>query len=124
MQRSAWIFLAAIFLPSLGLAWLAVHSVQDQQVVLEHQQAIISQNITDALAKSIQAQMDQVRGDFVKTTQQLISESESPQILAKDFNRRLRLAWPMAEVGFAVDLDGEIYSPKPYDGPNAKTFLD
>src|SRR5260221_10098650 len=124
MRRSAWIFLAAIFLPSLGLAWLAVHSVRDQQVVLEHQQAIISQNITDALAKSVQGRMDQARGDFVQTTQQLLGGSESPQALAKNFNRKLRDAWPMAEIGFAVDLDGEIYSPQAYDGPGAKTFRD
>src|SRR5471032_2260733 len=124
MSRSAWIFLASIFLPSLGLAWLAVRSVQDQQVVLEHQQVIISQNMTDALAKSIQARMDQVRGDFVNTTQQLLGENSSPQILAQNFNRKLRDAWPMAEIGFAVNLDGQIYSPKPYDGPDAKTFRD
>jgi len=124
MRRSVWIFLASILLPSLGLAWLAVRSVRDQQVVLEHQQVIISQNITDALAKSIQAQMDQVRGDFVKTTQQLLGESSSPQVLAESFNRKLRDAWPMAEIGFAVNLDGEIYSPNPYDGPDAKTFRD
>src|SRR5882762_487603 len=106
MQRSAWIFLAAIFLPSLGLAWLAVDSVRDQQVVLEHQQAIISQNIADALAKSVQGQMDQVRGDFVQTTQRLLGENAPPQALARDFNRKLRDAWPMAEIGFAVDLNG------------------
>jgi hypothetical protein len=31
MRRAAWIFFASIFLPSLGLAWLAIHSVRDQQ---------------------------------------------------------------------------------------------
>jgi signal transduction histidine kinase len=124
MRRSVWIFLASIFLPSLGLAWLAVRSVQDQQVVLEHQQVIISQNITDALAKNIQGRMDQVRGDFVNATQQLLSENSSPRILAQNFNRKLRDAWPLAEIGFAVDLNGEIYSPKPYDGPDARTFRD
>src|SRR5271156_2587907 len=110
MRRSAWIFFASIFLPSLGLAWLAINSVRDQQVVLEHQQAIICQNITDALAKSIQAQMDQVRADFVKTTQQLLGENSSPQVLAQNFNGKLRDTWPMAEIGFAVNLNGEIYS--------------
>ena len=124
MQRSAWIFLAAILLPSLGLAWMAVHSVRDQQVVLEHQEAIISQNITDALARNIQGQMDQVQSDFVKTTQQLLNESPSPEALAQDFNRKLRDAWPVAEIGFAVNLNGEIYSPKAYDGPGARTFRD
>src|SRR5471030_169121 len=111
MRRSAWIFFASIFLPSLGLAWLAVRSVRDQQVVLEHQQAIICQNMTDTLAKNIQGQMDGVRADFVKTTEQLLAEKGAPQILAQNFNRTLREAWPMAEIGFAVNLNGEIYSP-------------
>ena len=124
MRRAAWIFFASIFLPSLGLAWLAIRSVHDQQVVLEHQQAIICQNITDGLAKSIQSQMDQVRADFVKATRQLQDASASPQALAQNFNRTLHEAWPLAEIGFAVNLDGEIYSPKPYDGPEARTFRD
>jgi signal transduction histidine kinase len=122
MRRSVWIFFASILLPSFGLAWLAIRSVQDQQVVLEHQQVIISQNITDALAKNIQARMDQTRGDFVNATQQLLSANTSPVDLARDFNAKIREAWPMGEIGFAVNLDGEIYSPEPYDGPEAKTF--
>src|ERR1700761_8478557 len=119
MRRSVWIFFASIFLPSLALAWLAVRSVQDQQIVLEHQQVIISQNITDALAKSVQAQMDQVRGEFVDTTQQLLKNSPSSEKLAQSFNKTLCDFWPMAEIGFAVNLDGQIYSPKPYDSPDA-----
>jgi signal transduction histidine kinase len=30
----------------------------------------------------------------------------------------------LAEIGFAVNLSGEIYSPEPYDGPGARTFRD
>jgi hypothetical protein len=122
MRRSVWIFLASIFLPSLGLAWMAVRSTRDQQVVLEHQQVIICQNITDTLAQNIQSRMDGLRDDFVSTTQQLLNANASPQILAEDFNRKLRDAWPMAEIGFAVNLDGKIYSPKTYEGPEAQTF--
>jgi signal transduction histidine kinase len=122
MRRSALIFLAAILLPSLGLAWLAIHSVRDQQVVLEHQQAIISQGMTDSLAQNIQDQMNHLRDDFTGATQKLIEQSASPRALAADFNARIRDAWPMAEVGFAVDLNGDIYSPKPFEGANAKTF--
>ncbi len=124
MQRSAWIFLAAIVLPSLGLAWLAVHSVRDQQVVLEHQQAIICQNITDALAKNIQLQMDQVRGDFVKTAEGLLDGAQSPQAIALNFNRQLKTSWPLAEIGFAVDLDGTIYAPRAGEGAAERTFRD
>ena len=122
MRRSAWIFFASILLPSLGLAWLAIRSVRDQQVILEHQQVIISQNITDALAKSVQDRMDAIRGDFVKTTAGLLGESASPEVLAGDFNQRLRAAWPLAEIGFAVNLDGRIYSPQPAEDSHARTF--
>src|SRR5215471_6327837 len=122
MRRSAWIFLAAILLPSLALAWLAVRSARDQQVILEHQQAIICQDITDALAKRVQDQVDNSRAAFVQTTDQLLQTTHSPQTLAAGFNRRLLAAWSLAEVGFAVDVKGVIYSPRPQDGPLARTF--
>src|SRR5260370_39175449 len=122
MRRSAWIFLAAILLPSLALAWLAVRSARDQQVLLEHQQAIISQDITDALAKKVQGQLDDSRSAFVQTTQQLLQKSSSPSTLAKNFNHELQSNWNLAEIGFAVDLSGTIYSPTPSQGSVAKTF--
>jgi signal transduction histidine kinase len=124
MRRSAWIFLAAILLPSLVLAWLAVRSARDQQVILEHQQAIISQDVTDALAKKVRDQLDDTRTAFVQETQQLMEKSHSPLALARDFNRELRKNWHLAEVGFAVGLDGTIYSPAPSQDTVARTFRD
>jgi signal transduction histidine kinase len=123
MRRSAWIFLAAILLPSLVLAALAVRSARDQQVVLEHQQAVISQDITDALAKKIQEQLDSSKTDFIQATQHLLSQSASPRELAGNFNPRLQKTWNLAEVGFAVDLNGTIHSPQARQSPTAATFL-
>src|SRR5215470_1563413 len=122
MRRSAWIFLAAILLPSLALAWLAVRSARDQQVILEHQQAIICQDITDALAKKVQDQVDSARAAFVQTTDQFLQNGYSPRTLATSFNQRLQPAWKLADVGFAVDLKGVIYSPSMLDGATARTF--
>jgi signal transduction histidine kinase len=99
-----------------------VRSARDQQVILEHQQAIISQYITDALAKKVQDQMEASRSTFVETTQKLLKKNSSPRVLADNFNRQLRSAWDLAEVGFAVDLNGTIYSPKPQQNTVAKTF--
>src|SRR5215472_294062 len=123
MRRSAWIFLAAILLPSLVLAALAVRSARDQQVVLEHQQAVISQDITDALAKKIQDQLENSRADFIQVTQHLLAQSPSPEELASAFNQKLRRTWPLAEVGFAVDLNGAIRSPQPTQSTTAAMFL-
>jgi signal transduction histidine kinase len=124
MLRSAWIFLAAILLPSLVLAWLAVRSARDQQVLLEHQQAIISQDVTDSLAKNVRSQIDTMRSEFVQITQDLLGKSTTPQAMAYDFDRRLREQWLPAEVGFAVDLHGAIYSPSRDDGMAGRTFRD
>ncbi len=120
MRRSIWIFLAAILLPSLALAWLAVRSARDQQVVLEHQQAIIDQNLTDTLARQVQQELENTRAEFVGKTQELL-RTGAPT-LAPNFNRRIRTTWPLAEVGFAVDTRGVVYSPMPQEGPRARTF--
>lgn len=122
MLRSAWIFLAAILLPSLVLAWLAVRSARDQQVLLEHQQAIISQDATDSLAKNVRNQIDTLRSEFAQITQDLLNKSQSPQAAAYNFDHQLCDQWTPAEVGFAVDLHGNIYSPSRDDGPLARTF--
>src|SRR5262249_5085575 len=37
-------------------------------------------------------------------------------------NQRLQSAWKLADVGFAVDLKGVIYSPSMLDGATARTF--
>ncbi|HEV3036795.1 MAG TPA: ATP-binding protein [Candidatus Angelobacter sp.] len=122
MRRSAWIFLAGILLPSLALAWLALRSARDQQVVLEHQQAVISQGVTDILAKKTQDQLDDARSSFVQVTQQLLKKDSSQTGLTRGFNRQLKENWKLAELGFVVDLRGMIYSPTLNEGAIAKTF--
>ncbi len=122
MRRSSVIFLAVILVPSLVLAALAVRSARDQQIILEHQQAIISQDVTDALAKRVQSQLDGSTTEFVQTTQRLLTQSQSPQELANNFNQKLRASWKLADVGFAVDVSGTIYSPLASQGPGQQFF--
>jgi len=124
MLRSACIFLAAILLPSLVLAWLAVRSARDQQVLVKNQQAIISQDVTDNLAKNIRGQVEALRAEFVEVTQGLLDKNGNAQTVAHNFDSKLRQQWPPAEIGFAVDLHGTIFSPDRNDGPAARTFRD
>jgi signal transduction histidine kinase len=122
MRRAAWIFLAAILLPCLVLAWLAIRSEQDQQVILQHQQAIIDQGVADSLAQNVRTQMDGIIADFVQTTHRMLAAAGSPDELAQGFNHKIRETWPLAQVGFAVDLHGAIYAPDRTEGPPAQTF--
>ena len=41
----------AVFVPSLVLAWLAVRSLRDQQLILERQQSLLYQGVADTLAR-------------------------------------------------------------------------
>ncbi len=58
----------------------------------------------------------------MQNTQELLSRSATPQAATSNFDQVLRDNWPLAEVGFAVDLRGNIYSPNRTGGPAARTF--
>jgi hypothetical protein len=58
----------------------------------------------------------------VQRTQKLLERSSSPPALARNFNRELHNSWNLAEVGFAVGLNGTIYSPASRQGTVANTF--
>lgn len=47
MRKIAPVFVTAVILPSLVLAWLAARSVRDQQFLIERQQSIICQGLAD-----------------------------------------------------------------------------
>jgi hypothetical protein len=54
MKKVALVFVLAVFVPSLVLAWLAVRSLRDQQFLLERQQSLLLQGVADALAAKVQ----------------------------------------------------------------------
>ena len=121
MKKVALVFVLAVFVPSLVLAWLAVRSLRDQQFLLERQQSLLYQGVADALVKEIQDLVADYQRDFVDRTGALLRD-HPPQDLAKSFDELLRKDWPPAQVGFAVTLSGTILCPRP-QGPEAQTFL-
>lgn len=110
MKKVALLFLTAVLAPSLVLAWLAVRSLKDQQVVVERQRLLLYEGISGAIVKDITEQFASVSRDFSRNVESILTETE-PHRAAVDFDDRLLRAWPLAEVGFAVGLDGTIYSP-------------
>src|SRR5436190_1936385 len=121
MKKVALVFLLAVFVPSLVLAWLAVRSLEDQQFVLERQQSLLYQGIADARAKEVQEALAEYQRDFTLKVSGLLS-SHTPQETAKTFDDLLRKDWPLAQVGFVVTLTGDIICPSPYGRPEARTF--
>jgi len=139
MRKVALVFVVAVFVPSLVLAWLAVRSLQDQQFLLERQQSLLYQRVTDALAGNINARLIQDQQEFGAVTESLFasnnpavnavgqaarpSEINGAYATAARFDRELRQRWPLAEVGFCVTLAGQITCPQPGAGVAAQQFL-
>ena len=50
MKKVAIVFVVAVFVPSMVLAWLAVRSLRDQQFLLERQASLLYQDLSGRLA--------------------------------------------------------------------------
>ncbi len=123
MKKVALVFLLAVFVPSLVLAWLAVRSLRDQQFILERQQSLLYQGVADAKAKEVQDALADYQHAFVGEVVKLVGKRDPKQI-ASGFDELLRKDWPLAQVGCAVSLAGEIKAPSAYGRPEGRKVLD
>src|SRR5947207_512291 len=123
MKKVALVFVLAVFVPSLVLAWLAVRSLRDQQFLVERQQAASYQGLAGALAGQVNNALTERRREFNQQVQELIGDRQ-PRELTAQFDARLRETWPLAEVGFVVSLqgDGQVLAPSLFAGSDARMF--
>lgn len=121
MKKVALVFLLAVLLPSLVLAWLAVRSLRDQQFLLERQQSLLDQRVTDTLAQNISDYLAQRQQEFAAQVEYLAATNDA-RALAGQFDDQIRRCWPLADVGFCVTTSGKILSPLPNARPDAQMF--
>jgi signal transduction histidine kinase len=121
MKKVALVFVLAVFVPSLVLAWLAVRSLRDQQFLLERQQSLLYQGVADALAAKVQEALADQQHTFALKVTALLRDGEA-RAVARSFDSRLCQDWPLAKVGFAVTTAGEILAPSPQGRAEARTF--
>jgi signal transduction histidine kinase len=121
MKKVALVFVLAVFVPSLVLAWLAVRSLRDQQFLLERQQSLLYQGVADAMAAKVQEALAEDQHTFTFKVTAMLRDGDSRSV-ARSFDSRLCKDWPLAQVGFAVTTTGEILSPTPQGRPEARTF--
>src|SRR5207245_520701 len=121
MRKVALVFVLAVFVPSLVLAWLAVRSLRDQQFALERQQWLLYQGVADSVAKEAASLLGEHQREFARQVEALLADHE-PLEVASSFDRLLRKNWPLAQVGFTVSLDGQVFSPNLFDSPEANRF--
>src|SRR5262245_52615031 len=121
MKKVALVFVLAVFVPSLVLAWLAVRSLRDQQFVIERQQTLLYQGVAEALARQIVEHLAAVQRSFSQEVLSLL-QTNQPREVAASFDASLRQKWPLAEVGFAVAMEGQVLAPSLFGNPQARQF--
>lgn len=121
MKKVAILFVLAVLVPSVVLALLAGRTLSDQQFVLERQQTLLYQTVTDSFAKEINDFLAEQQRQFNELVEHLVTNAE-PRATAAQFDDRLRAAWPLAEVGFAVTLNGALLCPSPATRPETRLF--
>src|SRR5215467_115404 len=97
MKKVALVFILAVFVPSLVLAWLAVRSLRDQQFLLERQQSLLYQGVADSVASGVQNALTDNQRDFVSKVAAFV-RGQNAQNLAKNFDDVLRKDWSLAQV--------------------------
>jgi signal transduction histidine kinase len=121
MKKVALVFVIAVIAPSLVLAWLALRSLRDQTYVVDRQQTLLYQNLVDATAQKVSRQLLDVQRAFAAHVEMLLKGS-TPRSASPSFDAKLRQSWPLAELGFVVDLDGQIIEPSLFAGAQARQF--
>lgn len=121
MKRIALVFFAAILVPSLLLAWLAIRSVRDQEVILNNQKALLHQATCDTVAADINLFLDDVRVFYGQVVDRLVDE-EGERVVS-DFPARLVSEWSQALVGAVVSEAGGVISPSATGRAAEQAFL-
>jgi signal transduction histidine kinase len=126
MRKVAVVFVLAVLAPSLALAWLALRSLRDQQFLLERQQALLYQQVTDTLAQRVSERLSQQQLDFSAQVESIVA-TNGTRTSSLQFDNQIRAASPLADVGFSVTLSGikscTLTCPSPSAGPEAQRFL-
>ncbi len=121
MKKVALVFVLAVVAPSLVLAWLALGSLRDQELVVERQQTLLYQGVAEAMAKQVQNHLAEQQRDFAQQVENFFGKND-PADVAAQFDDFLCKSWRPAEVGFVVSLDGKVLAPSLSGRKEARQF--
>jgi signal transduction histidine kinase len=110
LRKVAIIFLLAVIVPSGALAWLALRSLHDEQLILRARQTQLYQAVADSFARQTETLISDKQREFGSLIEAMLTVAPVSEV-ANTFDERVRKAWPSAEVGFSVTLQGNVMSP-------------
>ena len=110
MRKAGILFVFAVLVPSLVLAWVALRSVRNQELILARQQSQLYQELAESVAKDaveIISEQQTLFGQKVELLRGDLTHNEIEQ----RFHLYVERLIPIAKTGFVVTLDGEMLSP-------------
>ena len=110
MRQVFTISILLVVIPSLALAYLAQRSLRHQELVVEQQQRLLYQEVSDRLAIQTVDYLEEIQRDFGLTVDSMLSETQLSDLVT-GFDQSIRNAWAEAEVGFVVSLAGVMICP-------------
>jgi len=120
LKKLALVFVLAIFAPALLLGVLALRTAGRQRMIMEQQEVELRQKETDELAEKVRALLADEQRSFLDAVDRLRARVGS-QELGEDFSARLPGEWVRDCIGFAVDQNGVVLSPKARSASDAAT---
>ncbi len=123
MKKLATVFVIAVLVPAVALAWLATRSLRDQELIVHSQRALLHQGATDSLAGELNLFLDDIRIFYGDLLEKLIAEKGADE-LARHFDEILREHWSQARLGAVVSENGEwLNPPLTATEPETRNFL-
>ena len=110
MKKLAIVFIVAVLVPSVVLAWLAMRSLRDQEIVVQSQLALLHQGRTDSLAADLRLAMDDIRSYFGTLVDELVEENDT-EFLCTEIDPIVRSRWGQALTAAVVTEQGEWLAP-------------
>jgi signal transduction histidine kinase len=110
VRKAGILFVFAVLVPSLVLAWVALRSVRNQELILARQQSQLYQELAESVAKDaieIITEQQTLFGQKVEMLRGNLTQNEIEQ----RFHLYVERLIPIAKTGFVVSLDGEMLSP-------------
>ncbi len=110
MKKLAIVFVVAVLVPSVVLAWLAMRSLRDQEIVVQSQLALLHQGRTDSLAADLRLAMDDIRSYFGTLVDELVEENDT-EFLCTEIDPIVRSRWGQALTAAVVTEKGDWLAP-------------
>ena len=121
MRKAGILFVFAVLVPSLVLAWVALRSLRDQELILARQRTLLYQELAESVAKDAVEVISGQQTLFAQKVE-LLRGNLTQNEIEQRFDLYVVRLIPSAKTGFVVGLDGEMLSPPLLGERSARQF--